>query len=295
MPVLHRGAGQGRGSLTATFLGFLAILLWSAFAVLTVGSGIMPPFQLTAVTFALGGTAGLVLLALRGEIGVLRQNWRVWALGTGGLFCYHTLYFGALRSAPPAEAGLVNYLWPLLIVLFSALLPGERLTGRHVTGALAGFAGLAVLFLGGDRAGGPQGFFPGYGLALGAAFVWSGYSVLSRRFKHVPSGVVAGFCVATSVLAGVAHLAFETTVWPDVPLQWGALALIGLGPVGFAFFLWDQGVKHGDIRLLGVLSYAAPVLSTAWLVLAGQAQAGWPLAVACAMIVCGGMIAGGRR
>ncbi|MDB5649118.1 MAG: protein of unknown function transrane [Hyphomicrobiales bacterium] len=278
----------------ATFLGFLAILLWSAFALLTVASGAMPPFQLTAVTFAIGGLSGLVLLVLRGETNVLRQGWSVWALGTGGLFFYHTLYFGALRSAPPAQAGLINYLWPLLIVLFSALGTGERLTQRHVLGALMGFAGLAVLLLGGDGGGAPQGFVPGYGLALAAAFVWAGYSVLSRRFKHVPSGVVAGFCLATSALAALAHLALERTIWPADAWQWGSLVLIGLGPVGFAFFLWDRGVKHGDIRLLGVLSYAAPVLSTGWLVLAGQAEPGWPLAVACAMIVLGGAVAARR-
>jgi drug/metabolite transporter (DMT)-like permease len=249
----------------------------------------MPPFQLTALTFATGGLAGLAVLLWRGETGVLRQRPAVWALGTGGLFLYHTLYFAALRTAPPAEAGLVNYLWPLLIVLFSSLLPGERLHLRHVAGALIGLAGLVVLFAG--RGGGFSGLSPGYALAFAAAFVWAGYSVASRRFAEVPSGAVAGFCLATALLAGLLHLAVEPTIWPQDTGQWAALGLLGLGPAGAAFFLWDHGVKRGDIRLIGVLSYAAPVLSTLWLVTAGRAEAGWPLAGACALIVAGAGVA----
>ena len=274
---------------SATLAGVGAILLWSGLAVLTTATGAMPPFQLTALTFAVGGLSGLAVLVWRGEAGVLRQRPAAWALGTGGLFLYHVLYFAALRSAPPAEAGLVNYLWPLLIVLFSALLPGERLRARHVLGALTGFAGLVVLFVG--KGGGFSAVSSGYGLAFAAAFVWAGYSVASRRFADVPSGAVAGFCLATAALAGVLHLGLERSVWPVGASQWAALALLGLGPAGAAFFLWDYGVKHGDIRLLGTLSYAAPVLSTLWLVVEGLAQAGWPLAAACGMIVVGGAVA----
>ena len=276
----------------ATLSGVLAILLWSALAVLTTASGDMPPFQLTAVTFAIGGGVGLTSLAWRGELGVLRQRPAVWMLGVVGLFAYHALYFAALRSAPPAEAGLVNYLWPLLIVLLSALLPGEGLRLRHVAGAALGFCGLVALFAGGDGAGRPE-VMPGHVLALAAAFVWAGYSVLSRRVADVPSGVVAGFCLATSVLAALFHARFETSVWPDAPSQWAALVLLGAGPVGLAFFVWDVGMKKGDIRLLGVLAYATPVLSTTWLVLSGHAEPGWGLAVACLLIVAGGAVSTG--
>jgi drug/metabolite transporter (DMT)-like permease len=276
----------------ATLAGFGAILLWSALAALTIATGPIPPFELTAMTFATGGLAGLAVLAWRGETRALVQRPAAWALGTGGLFCYHALYFGALRRAPPAEAGLVNYLWPLLIVLFSALLPGERLHARHVVGALTGFAGLVILF--GARGGGFGAFAAGHALALAAGVVWAAYSVTSRRFADVPSGAVAGFCLATALLAGAAHAVTEATVWPEGPRAWAALALLGLGPAGAAFFLWDHGVKRGDIRLLGVLAYAAPVLSTLWLVAAGYAEAGPALAVACALIVAGGLIARGR-
>jgi drug/metabolite transporter (DMT)-like permease len=215
----------------------------------------------------------------------------VWALGVGGLFGYHALYFAALRLAPPAEAGLLNYLWPLLIVLFSALLPGERLRGAHVIGALLGFAGVVVLMSGRADLNLRAEHGLGYLCAFTAAFVWSGYSVLSRRFGSVPTDAVAGFCLATSGLSFLCHLAFETTVWPADATQWAALIALGLGPVGAAFYLWDVGVKRGDIRLLGVGSYAAPVLSTLFLVLADYAEPSLALAAACALIVAGALAA----
>jgi drug/metabolite transporter (DMT)-like permease len=282
-----------RSSFAATLSGFGAILLWSSLALMTAASGTAPPFQLAAMTFAIGGAMGaLSWVARPAAARSLAQPWPVWLLGVGGLFGYHALYFAALRLAPPAEAGLVAYLWPLLIVLFSALLPGERLKPVHVAGALMGLAGVAVLIAG--RTGGlsldPR-YAPGYGLALACAFVWSGYSVLSRRFGAVPTDAVVGFCLATAALSLACHLAFETTVWPAGATQWFAIVGLGLGPVGAAFYLWDHGVKHGDIRLLGVASYAAPVLSTIILVAAGFASATWSLAAATALIVAGALLA----
>jgi drug/metabolite transporter (DMT)-like permease len=244
------------------------------------------------MTFAIGGTVGVLSWPARPDaIMALRQGPVVWALGVGGLFGYHALYFAALRLAPPAEAGLINYLWPLLIVLFSALLPGERLKPAHVVGALLGFGGVVVLM--GARAdlNVRAEHALGYLCAFAGAFVWSGYSVLSRRFGSVPTDAVAGFCLVTSALSLACHLAFETTVWPATATEWLALGALGIGPVGLAFYLWDIGVKRGDIRLLGVGSYAAPVLSTLFLVLAGYAEATVALALACALIVAGALVA----
>src|SRR5208337_336736 len=137
-----------------------------------------PPFELAALTFSVGGLCGIVYTAARGNLRALVQPWPVWAVGIGGLFGYHALYFAALRRAPPADASLIAYLWPLLIVLFSAALPGERLRPRHVLGAALGFAGAATLFLsrGAGFASAGERALAGYGLALACAFVWSGYS-----------------------------------------------------------------------------------------------------------------------
>lgn len=278
----------------ATLIGFSAILMWSLLALLTVMSGRVPPLQLQAMTFALGGAIGLAWVARNKAWGALIQSAKVWALGVGGLAGYHALYFVSLRWAPPAEAGLINYLWPLLIVLFSGLLPGEGLRAKHVVGALLGLAGTVALFVG---KGGTLGLdnWPGYACAFCAAFVWAGYSVLSRRFAAVPTATVAGFCVATALIAALGHVAFETTLWPQNVTQWLAVAALGIGPVGIAFYVWDIGVKRGDIRLLGVGSYAAPVLSTLFLVLANYAPASASLVLAALLISGGGFIAAYER
>ena len=283
-------------SSAATLTGLGAILLWSALALLTAASGEAPPFELAALTFAIGGGCGLIYAAWRGRLTALRQPWPGWLVGIGGLFGYHALYFAALRRAPPAEASLIAYLWPLLIVLLSALQPGERLSPRHLFGAALGLAGVAALFAG--KADGP--LFSGSSLsgdvlALGCAFVWSIYSVASRRLKDAPTEAVAGFCVVTAILAAFCHFAFEQTIVPSTAGQWLAIIGLGLGPVGLAFYVWDYGVKHGDIKLLGVAAYAAPVLSTLILVAAGFAPATASLAIACVLIVTGAGVASFKR
>jgi drug/metabolite transporter (DMT)-like permease len=280
---------------SATLVGLLAIVMWSLLAMLTVATGRIPAFQLAAMTFAIGACVGpLTWLWRPGAAQALRQPPFVWLIGVGGLFGYHALYFLALRFAPPAEAGLLNYLWPLLIVLFSAFLPGEALKSHHVIGALLGLVGMALLVLGGNGAQfghvAPE-YIPGFAAAFCAAFIWGGYSVMSRRLKTVPTDAVAGFCLATAVLAALCHLALETTVWPQTALQWGCIIALGLGPVGAAFYAWDIGMKRGDIRLLGALSYATPLLSTGFLILAGFAEPTPVLAISAVLIAGGGLIA----
>jgi drug/metabolite transporter (DMT)-like permease len=177
-----------------------------------------------------------------------------------------------------------------LIVLFSALLPGERLAPHHVIGAGLGLAGTVLLFIGnGSRFSADQ--VPGLIAAFVAAFVWAAYSVLSRRLKAVPTDAVAGFCVVTAMLAALMHLLIETTVWPQTPVQWLAIAGLGVGPVGAAFYTWDIGMKRGDIRVLGAASYATPLLSTAFLILAGYAKPSANVALAALLIAGGGLVA----
>jgi drug/metabolite transporter (DMT)-like permease len=275
-----------------TFSGLAAIGLWSVLALFTAGTGPIPPFQLSAITFALASVIGLAVMAATGTgLAVLRQPAKAWAIGIYGLFGYHALYFAALKLAPPAEAGLIAYLWPLLIVMMTALLPGESLSKRHVLAACLGLAGVIVLGLGKGGLGFEAAHWKGYLAALGCAFIWSSYSVLSRTQAAVPTQAVTGFCLATALLSFLCHLLFETPVWNQTLTQWLCIIGLGLGPVGAAFFLWDLGMKRGDIRLLGTASYAAPVLSTVLLVAFGFATAHWTLALACALIVGGAVVA----
>ncbi len=280
-------------SRRATLIGSSAILMWSTLTLLVTFIPGVPPFQLVAVTFFIGSCLFLLKWYFAGQCSVARliHPWRVWALGLAGLFGYHAFYFAALRLAPPLEASLINYLWPLLIVVFSALLPGERLRWFHGAGALMGLAGTALLVAGQGALSFASEHLAGYACALAAAVTWAGYSVLSRRIAQVPSDSVGGFMAATALLAFVAHEAFETTVWPEGGRAWAAVIALGVGPLGLAFFVWDWGVKRGDIRVLGAASYAAPLLSTLLLLAFGRGEATWQVMAALALIVGGAALA----
>lgn len=272
----------------ATLAGCGAILLWAFLGVLARLAAGVPPLQLTALSMAVGGLLGLGVVAARGSLAALRQEKLAWAHGVGGLFGYHALYFAAIALAPAVEANLLNYLWPLLIVLLSGLLLGMPLGARRLLGVALGFAGCALLVGVGARF--PAGALPGLLCAVAGAVVWATYSVTARRLARVPTEAVAGFCLVAALLAGALHLAFEAPVWPDAR-QALAILLLGLGPVGSAFFLWDVGMKRGDPRLLGTLAYAIPVLSTLLLVAAGEGQADGRVLVAALLVTGGGVLA----
>ena len=271
----------------ATLAGVGAIAIWSLLAVLSRGAASIPPLQITAMAFAVSAVLGAAVLTARGELAALRQKPIAWLHGVGGLFGYHACYFAALATAPAAEANLINYAWPLLIVVFSAPVLGLHLSRWHVAGVLTGLAGCLLLLA--RTADFSAGALFGYSCAFAAAVIWALYSVLSRRLASVPTGAVVGFCGASAILAAWAHFAFELTVIPD----WPALAsvlLLGIGPVGGAFFLWDIGMKRGDPRLLGTLAYATPVASTVILGLAGFTELTLLVLTAAILVVIGGLI-----
>ena len=271
--------------MNATLLALGAIGLWATLASLGVALVHVPPFLLT----------GLALLVGSVPAWPLARQWRVpmstLALGVYGLFGFHFLLFIALRNAPPVEANLVNYLWPLFIVVLAPLfLPGMQLRPVHVAAALAGFAGAALAILGGRGVSG--GLAWGYLPALGSAFIWASYSLMTRRVAHFPTSVVGLFGLVSGVLALLCHAAFE----PSVELSardWGLIAATGLGPLGAAFFLWDAALKRGDARRIGILSYLTPLASTLLLV----ATSGRPLTLwigLAGVLIVGAAIAGVR-
>jgi len=280
--------------LKGTLIGLSAILMWSTLATLTSYCKEVPPFQLTAMAFTIATGIGLIWMRCQGHgiANLVRLPLNAWLLGVSGLFGFHLFYFMALKHAPIVHASLISYLWPLLIVLMSALLPGERLRWYNLVGALAGLLGASLIVTGGSTFSLCSGHFLGYGYALLCAVMWAGYSVLSRLFRAIPSYSISGFCAVTALLAFICHFLFETTVVPS-GLGWLAILGLGLGPVGGAFFTWDVGVKTGDIKVLGALSYAAPLLSTFLLLALGMASPSWALGLACFLIVGGSLLASG--
>ncbi len=275
-------------SQRATLAGLAAILLWASLALLTTATGNLPPFQVLAIGFGIAAILGLVRATLRGAMGwrELRQPRAALALSTFALFGYHALYFIALKRAPAVEANLLNYLWPLLIVVFAGLFGGVAVRGGQWLGTILGLVAAVLLVTRGRGLQVEPAHVPGYLAALGAALIWSLYSVLNRHYADVPTAAIAISCAGVAILGTVAHLLSERTVAPTAG-QWLVLALMGIGPVGAAFWLWDYGTKRGDIALLGSLSYLAPLLSTLLLVASGRAEAHGIQAVAIALLLAG--------
>jgi drug/metabolite transporter (DMT)-like permease len=273
----------------ANLYALAAIALWGSLAPLGVSLGHVPPFLLTGCGLLIGSLIGLLLS--RGRV----QQWKVplptLALGVYGLFGFHFLLFIALRHAPPVQANLVNYLWPLGIVLMAPLfLPGLRLRGLHIAAALLGFSGAALAILGGRNLQG--GFAWGYVPALASAFVWASYSLLTQRVARFPSAAIGLFGLVSGLLSLLCHVLLEHPV--DLSTHdWLLLVAMGLGPLGGAFYLWDAALKRGDARQIGLLSFLTPLLSTlALLCLRGE---GPSLSVAAAAVMIVGAAVLGSR
>lgn len=276
----------------ATVIGFASVLMWGLMPILAIGTSPVPPLLTTALCFGISGTLGL-LWALRDGAAQLRKvSWKIYAFGTAGLFGYHFFYFNAIRAAPAAETVLFSNFWPLLIVLLSGLLPGERLRAHHIIGALVALSGAAVIILHGDAGGTVNA--KGLLYASGCSLTWAVYSVVSRRLGDVPNESVAVYCLGTAILSAMAHLALEDSLWPAGATAWLALVALALGPIGAAFFTWDIGMKKGNIQLLGVASYAGPPIAVATLVVAGVNAPTWSLFAAVGLIVAGAALAAGR-
>ena len=258
-----------------------AIALWASLASLGVSLTHVPPFLLTGIALVIGSVPAWPL--------VLRDpsQWRIpprtLALGVYGLFAYHFLLFIALRHAPPVEANLVNYLWPLFIVVLSpVVLPGVALRLPHVLAALLGFGGAAIAIAGGRELSGTLAW--GYLPALAAAFIWATYSLMTKRVAAFPTTAIGLFGLVSGVLSLLCHGVLEPAVALQ-PRDWGLLAVLGLGPLGASFFMWDKALKLGDARHIGILSYITPLASTALLILVSDRAFTWSIALATAMII----------
>ena len=275
--------------MTANLLALGAIALWASLAALGVALAHVPPFLLTGVALLLGSLIALPLS---------RFDWRLWrvpastlALGVYALFGFHFLLFIALRHAPPVQANLVNYLWPLGIVVMAPLfLPGVSLTVRHVLAALIGFSGAALAILGRSAEGSQAVWAWGYVPAAASAFIWASYSLLTQRVRAFPTAAIGSFALVSGLLSLLCHALLE----PAVALSardWGLIALLGLGPLGGAFFLWDAALKRGDARQIGVLSFLTPLLSTLTLLWVRGEAPNLAVAMAALLIVSAALLA----
>ncbi len=275
----------------ANLLALAAIALWALLAWLGIALSHIPPFLLTGVGLLVGSLIALPLSWKDGKLDLSswKMPWPHLLLGIYGLFGFHFLLFIALRHAPPVQANLVNYLWPLgMVVLAPLFLPGVRLTAIHLLAACMGFAGACIAILGSRSDAASAGFVWGYLPAAGSAFIWASYSLLCKRLalqgKSFATSAIGLFGLASGLLSLLCHAFLEPRVslnGLDVML----LIALGLGPLGAAFYLWDAALKRGDVQQIGILSYITPLASTALLLLVTGQALSWSIGLAAALIV----------
>jgi len=275
---------------TGILYALITISLWSLAGYFSANLRRVSPFVLVGINFTLAGLMGIRYL----------RTWKapliVFAIGVGGLFGYQVLYFMAFQHAPAVEVNLINYLWPLFVVLLSPVyLKGYALRWHHVLGALVGLSGAAVVVTGGALHFNLSSA-PGYGYAAIAAVIWASYSLLIKRYQPLPDTLVSAFCLLAGLLALVIAWSSSPTSlqpWRLTGRERLYVILMGIGPHGIAFVTWNLALKHGDPRVIGSVSYLIPLLSTLILVITGAGRLNAASGAGMAMIVAGIFIGSG--
>jgi len=271
-----------------TVIGYSALIFWALAAPFTVKIRAIPVFETLTVVFTVSFFVSIIRLTYSGRWAELKQPWFLWCIGFLGIYGNDLLYIAAFKHAPPAQADLINYLWPVIVILFTGLLPDEKLSFKHILAAAFGFTGVYVLINQNGEGLDSQYLF-GYILAFLDAVVWSVYTLVARRFGKSPVEMIGMYCGAGAICSFFIHFYFEPFYTPQLN-QWIILFCMGLTTQCLAYFFWDFGIKRGDFKLLSILSYGNPILSIAFLILFGMAKPSFELFLACILVSFGGLI-----
>lgn len=288
--------------MMATIYGVLAIVLWGALALLGVNTKAIPAFQLLFMCFLISASLMFIRRFLIGHPLFCKPAMTLpqWLFGTGALFGFHFCYFIALKHAPAIEVSLICYFWPMLLAM---LVAGKATRLRALAGGICGFIGIGFIILGDAGISFNAEFVLGYALAGICALIWSSYSwYLSKSSGELDD--IGWLSLAVALLSLAVHFCLESPLsgelmanqsvisqWQFDGKQWLGIILLGLGPVGGAFYLWDLGLKKGNKQLLASMSFCSPLISSVLLALAGDNTWSVNIFIALALILLGGLIA----
>lgn len=248
--------------------------MWSFAALLAVEVESIPTFEILSVALTVSFLATSAWLTYSGRWGLIaKQPLTIWIPGIIGVFFNDLAYFTAFKYAPAAQVDIINYLWPMLIVLMSGILPQHSLKKNHLIAVGLGFIGASLAIWSTFAEGSFHiSHLLGYFLALLSAFSWSFYVVCSMRPNNkAPVEMIGMFCGVGALFAIVMHSFFETTMWLG-PRDIATLLLIGATTCGAAYYFWINGIQHGNSKRLTILSYWVPLASIFILICQGKAE-----------------------
>lgn len=267
----------------ATLLGFLAIVFWSWDAVLFSKLKNIPVFEIVSVVFAIVFIITAIRLTLLKRWNLILQSWPIWLLGIVGIYGNNIFYIGALKYAPPQQAILIYYLWPIFATLLSAIIFREQFRWRNLAALIVGFSALFVLNFQNYHFVFHPDYIKGYVCAIIVAILWSGYVVISSKSKPIPIETLGLFFGVGALCSFGIHFSIETTVIPNNE-QILFLVIIAILTQYFAYYAWQLGIQKGNAQLLSLLSYGTPIMAVIWLAMVGIAHMSIHLMIAALLI-----------
>lgn len=271
-----------------TVIGYCALIFWALAAPCVTHIKSLPIFETLTIVFSVSFVLSAAKLTYCRQWSKLKQPWFLWVIGFLGIYGNDLLYIAAFKNAPATHADLINYLWPIIVILFTSFLPNEKLSLRHLIAASMGFAGIYILISQNNEGFDTQ-YLWGYSLAFTDALVWSLYTLMARYYGQSPVETIGIYCGLGALCSLGIHLHFEHALMPGIG-QWFILIIMGITTQCLAYFFWDFGVKRGDFKLLTILSYGNPVLSIGFLILFGMAKPSIELWLACILVSLGGIV-----
>lgn len=277
---------------SATWIGYSALFLWACSGVLASSVIKIPTFEVLSVAFSISFGLTALLLTMRRRWTNVKQPLLLWVIGMIGVYGNDALYIAAFKHAPAAQADLISYLYPILIILLASYLPSEKFSFKYIIAGFLGFFGSYLLITaGGDATNFQLKYMTGYFLAFIDAIVWSVYCIAARYYKNTPSEMIGMYCGCGLILSLIMHISYEQTIIPNLH-QTIVLIIMGLTTQGSAYFMWDYGIKRGNFNLLSVLAYSNPIIAVILLIIAGKSHYSDTLLIATLLISLGGALAG---
>ncbi|MFQ3306937.1 MAG: drug/metabolite transporter (DMT)-like permease [Candidatus Midichloriaceae bacterium] len=286
----------GGNTIKYTLIGSLSLLFWAISATFVVTLKHIPTYEMLSFVFFIGLIFCILYNSTFNHWNKLKNHPPyIWICGIIGICGNEIFFVFSFKNAPAAHADLINYLWPILVILFTPLLPKEKFNVKYIISAVIAFIAVIILIIEQNDITSlteiKHEYLIGYLCAFCAALFWTVYTLVSKFYGKLTPEMIVVYCGFGFIISTSLHIYFENFVIPTA-FDFLILFLMGVGTHCFAYFFWDLGIKKGDIKLLTILSYASPIISISILILLGLVQPSIILLFSAILVFLSGFIGG---